>query len=111
MRGTVAVGNSEKVLLPTFLSRLRLQTMQYAGGPQGVDAVAVNDWRGPRPGSRAWHAAAAKGRVRGVITVIAITPALLPGRRFQADYYLLVLFLGLSEELAIGHDDRGEAAG
>src|ERR1700730_2173003 len=110
MRRAVAFGNFEKVLLPNFLSGLRLQAMQYAGGAQGVDALTVNDWRGPRPGSRAWHAAPGKGRVRGVVTIIAITPALLPGRRLQADYYLLVLFLGLSEEPAIGHDDRGEGA-
>src|SRR5437016_5440161 len=98
MRRTASLGNFEKVLLPNLLSRLRLQTMQHAGGAQGVDAVTLNDWRGPRPGSRAWHAAAGKGRVRGVVTIIAVTPALLPGRRLQADYNLLVLFLGLSEE-------------
>src|SRR5262249_58105698 len=111
MRRTIAAGNLEQILLPGLSARLRFQTEQGPGGAQGVDPAAIHHrsrpWSGP--GSR--HAAARESRVSGVVTVVAKAPALLPRGRVQADDDLLLLILGLSEHLAVGHNDRREAAG
>src|SRR5262249_33464160 len=111
VRGAVAAGELEEVLLPDLLPRLRLQAQQGPGRAQGVDAVAVHRRRRARAGPRGRHASPREALVGGVVAVVAVAPDVLAGGGVEADDDLLVLLLGLREDPAVGHGHRGEAAG